>query len=590
MFTRATGWIQDPGKIENLIKVVDIFDHNSQTHQDLIKNLIPQKISFEDGMQDFINELNSRSGYKNYPKIAYKSLVGTAFKPRDKSRCNGIVQALIPGQRRPFIVDWPANNFVRWAETLGFIQYYQQDDAYTITDFGLKLTQTNEIDSKFDVIKEALLQYPPVIRILELLYNKYEITPNCPLLTRYELGTELGFRGEDGFTTYPQHLVVQAISTNLSQKNKILTDWEGSSDKYARMICSWLAHKQIKWVHQVKKTVSVIIGEQTFTTDIPQSYRITTDGINAFRTSRARSSHQKIPKRVFFEMLATKGIDKDYLRTRRALTIKYLENWHTIQQVQNYLYKNGLQNIPIDTIQDDVKNFARIGLDVQSNTQGEFKISDNIIDLQIPSLSIPQLIPSHITETKLRLSSKIKNIDHSYFDLIDISFDPKQNRLFELRIVEILNLIKDLKAIHLPGGNRPEIIAYSPSINPKNGVIMDSKAYSKGFNIPNSERDKMIRYINEYNQKNQNLNKNKWWEQFQSPNYPQNEIKYSFVSGNFIGQFLNQIQYIFTQTKISGGAITPEKLIEKIDKILDSNISYNTDNFFDDLGCNELVT
>lgn len=594
MANRAKGWIQDPGSLENLIKVVESFDHNSQTHQDLLTNLIPQKVLPKDGRNDFINELSSRIGHRNYPKISYRSLVGTAFSPRSSARCNGIIQALIPGQRRPFIADWPANNFIRWAETLGFIQYYQQDDAYSITDFGLKLTRANTKNSKFDVLKEAFLQYSPVIRILDLLNDQYDndqydTNPSNLLLTKFELGEELGFRGEDGFTTYPQHLVVQAINMNPSQRNKILTDWEGSSDKYARMICGWLTHQQINWVTQSSKTVPINIGTQTFTTDIPQSYKITVEGISALRKARARSRHQTIPKRVFFEMLATKGSDINYLRTRRALIIQYLKKWRTPQQIQNYLSRKGLKNISLTVIQDDIKNFERIGLYIKHNNKNQYRIADIIRSLQIPNLSVPQLIPSYITQIKYRLSSKITHIDRSYFDLIDLSFDSKQNRLFELRIVELLNLINDLRAIHLSGGNRPEIIAYSPPIAPINGVIMDSKAYKNGFNIPNSERDKMIRYINEYNQRNPALNSNKWWDNFQSPDYPQNPINYSYVSGNFIGQFLKKIQYIFTQTGVNGGAITSETLIGKVESVLDPNTGYTANDFFNDLGCNGLI-
>lgn len=589
MANRSTGWIQDPGRLENLIKVVELFDHNSQTHQDLLKNLILHKVLPQDGMQTLINELWSRSGYNNYPRITYKSLVGTAFTPRSSARCNGIVQALIPGQRRAFISDWPANNFIRWAETLGFIQYHPVDDAYSITSFGLRLTQDNNVNAKFNVLKEALLQYPPVTRILELLYIEYNKIPKNPLLTKFELGRELGFRGEDGFTTYPQHLVVDAIVTNLRQKNQILTDWEGSSDKYARMICGWLKHQKINWVEQSAKTVSVNIGGQAFATDIPQSYKITIDGINAFRMSRARSRHRRKTKRVFFEMLATKGTDKGYLRTKRALIIQYLKSWHTPHQIQTHLEDRGFNNTSINIIKYDIHNFTRIGLNVLSNRQNQFRISDNIINLQIPTLAIPQLVPSYITQTKLRLSTLINYIDHSYFDLIDLGFDGRQNRLYELRIVELLNLISSLRALHLSGGNRPEIIAYSPDVNPINGVIMDSKSYSSGFNIPNSERDKMVRYIHEYNQKNPNLNSNKWWENFRAPNYPRSPIKYSFVSGNFIGQFLSQIQYILTQTGINGGVITSEKLIKKVDTVLNPNISYTINDFFHELGCNELV-
>ena len=589
MTNRSTGWIQDPGSLENLKKVVELFDHTSQTHQHLLTNLVPQKILLQDGQNQFIGELNSRNGHRNYPRIRYKSLVGTAFKPRSSARCNGIVQALIPGQRRPFICDWPANNFIRWAETFGFIQHYGQDDTYSITDFGLRLTQANNINLKFDVIKESLIMYPPVTRILELLYDQYNRNLKNPLLTKFELGRELGFRGEDGFTTYPQHLVVQAIVIDHQRRNEILTNWEGSSDKYSRMICGWLDHEQINWVTQCPKIISIDIGEQNFTTDIPQSYKITIRGIEALRRSRARSRHRRVPKRVFFEMLATKGRDKAYVRTRRALIINYLGNWHTVQQTQNYLQNNGLNNIPIDIIKDDINNFKCIGLHVKLNRQNQFRIFDNIINLQIPTLAIPQLVPSHITQARSRLSVLINYIDHSYFDLIDIGFNGRRSRLYEFRIVELLNLISDLRALHLSGGNRPEIIAYSPDKNPINGVIMDAKSYRGGFNIPSAARDKMIRYINEYEQKNPSLNRNRWWEKFRAINYPKNQIRYSFISGNFIGNFLNQIRYISNQTGINGGAITSERLIEKVDAVLNPNNSYTINNFFSDLGCNGLI-
>ena len=103
MTSRSTGWIQDPGELENLIKVVELFNWKTDTHKDLLLNLLPNKILIKDGRLDLIAELNSRDGYRNYPKISYRSLIGSAFKPRTSARCNGIIQALIKGQRRNFI-------------------------------------------------------------------------------------------------------------------------------------------------------------------------------------------------------------------------------------------------------------------------------------------------------------------------------------------------------------------------------------------------------------------------------------------------------------------------------------------------------
>lgn len=550
--------------------------------------MIPSKVLPQDSQANFIQELNSRNGYQNYPRIDYRSLVGTAFAPRSSARCNGIIQALIPGQRRPFVSDWPANNLIRWAETLGFIKYYAPDDAYSITDFGLRLTQAGNLDLQFKVIKDAFLRYPPVTRILELLYAQYQTNPREPLLTKFELGEELGFRGEDGFTTYPQHLVIQAIAASPQDKNKILANWEGSSDKYVRMICGWLRHPRIGWVKQQPKNVSVNIAGQMFTDSVPQSYRITIQGIAAFRKSRAQSRHHCIAKRVLFEMLATKGSDKVYLRTRRALVLRYLRSWRTLQQIKVYLHSNGLDNIPERVIQDDIDNFRRIGLNVRRNAKAQLKTSDTVIGLVIPKLPMPQLLPSYITKVKLNLSMRINHVDHSYFDLIDLGFDGKRNMLYELRIVALLNLMANFRVGHLSGGNRPEIIAYHPEINPVSGIIIDAKARAAGFNLPNSERDKMIRYISEYHQKNSSLNPNRWWESFESPSYPQN-IRYGFVSSNFIGQFLAQMYYILTQTGVPGGAITSEKLIEKVDAVLNPNNSYSLTDFSNEMSSNALV-
>jgi len=144
-------------------------------------------------------------------------------------------------------------------------------------------------------------------------------------------------------------------------------------------------------------------------------------------------------------------------------------------------------------------------------------------------------------------------------------------------------------AKHLSGGNRPEIIGYNPMENPLDCIIMDSKAYSQGFSIPANERDKMIRYIEEYNAKDVSLNSNKWWENFKSPNYPTEEIKFSFVSSSFIGQYSNQLAYINSRTNRNGSLITVETLLKKVDKVLNIDDNYSVVSFFNDLSSNVLL-
>lgn len=132
---RTFGWVQDPSDFDSLIKVVSIFDNESETYQELINGKIEQLIEERDGKNHFLEVLKSDS-----LRIKYVDLVGTSFTPRSSARCNGIVQATVKGQVRDFISDWPADNFVRWAQALGFIKYNYYDDTFEITTEGLNLT------------------------------------------------------------------------------------------------------------------------------------------------------------------------------------------------------------------------------------------------------------------------------------------------------------------------------------------------------------------------------------------------------------------------------------------------------------------
>ena len=129
MACRTFGWVQDPAKMENLRKTVEIFDKNSSTYRESIENHIPTLVQEHDGRNRFLSELN------RIPlRLRYSDLVGTAFSPRSQSRCNGILQAVIRGQSRSAIVNWPADNLLRWAHAFGLIQYTENEDCFSIPD------------------------------------------------------------------------------------------------------------------------------------------------------------------------------------------------------------------------------------------------------------------------------------------------------------------------------------------------------------------------------------------------------------------------------------------------------------------------
>ena len=161
---RTFGWVQDPSDFDSLHKVVSIFNEKSQIYEELVNHKIAELIEERDGRKRLLKELNSRP-----LKLKYRDLVGTAFSLRSSARCNGIVQATVKGQQRPFISDWPADNFVRWAQCLGFIKYNYYDDTFEITETGLNFSNSEEGIKRNEILEEAILSYSPAVRILNLL-------------------------------------------------------------------------------------------------------------------------------------------------------------------------------------------------------------------------------------------------------------------------------------------------------------------------------------------------------------------------------------------------------------------------------------
>ena len=548
---RAFGWVQDPSNLRSLCDVVAVFDANSEKHKDLIHNVIPKLVEERDGRNDFIEALQSTPW-----KIKYAQLVGTSFTPRSMSRCNGIIQATVKGQGRDFIGDWPADNFVRWAHCFGFIKYDYTDDTFEITNKGLELTnarETGEALSKIEkeLLINAILAYPPAIRILNLL-SETEDTH----LTKFEIGQQLGFIGEDGFTSMPQKIFIRSLANAEAKDRKTMkADWEGSSDKYARMIASWL--EKLGLVEKTPKTITVLSAGKEYTETIGQAYMITANGITAIRKANGKSRHKRIVKNICWEMLSTKGADREYLRTRRAFILKYLsENKNSVSvfEIINYLKTVNL-NESENTILDDIKGLQNIGINILEK-DNRFLFDDEVNDFIIP---LPQsLTKSDLAETKEMIREKMSNLSHEYLALIDLAYDSKQNRLFEMKTLDLLTEECNYQGLHLGGSRKPDGIIYTNDDRCKYGVIIDTKAYSKGYNLPISQADEMERYIGENQTRNEKVNPNKWWEHFADD---VNEFYFMFVSGHFIGNFKSQVERISRNKGINGTALAVTNLL-----------------------------
>lgn len=537
---RTFGWVQDPSDFESLIKVVSIFDNKSETHKELVNEKIDRLIEERDGKSHFLEVLNS------IPlKIKYADLVGTSFTPRSSARCNGIVQATVKGQVRDFISDWPADNFVRWAQALGFIKYNYFDDSFEITEEGLNLTGAKTIEEKEDILIDSLLSYPPAVRILNLLSDG-------KVKTKFELGKNLGFIGEDGFTSIPQDVLIMTLATteDTKERNKLRTDTEGSSDKYARMIAKWLS--KLGLLVQVAKEVELNIGGKNYKEKIGQSYMITAKGIQSLNKVNGRSRHKRISKNISWEMLATKGTDRNYIRTRRALIIKSLiecKSGLTLEKIRDKLEIQTISEL-FTVVKDDIDGLINIGLNIEKIGE-KYYFNDEINDFIIPIIEDSE--KSEFTQEKDNLREKLDTLSHEYLSLVDLAFDSQQNRLFEMKTVELLTKECNYKGVHLGGSRKPDGIIYTENSTDNYGVIIDTKAYSNGYNLPISQVDEMVRYVEENNKREKERNSNEWWKEF-GDNI--NKFYFSFISGKFIGNIEEKLQRITIFTNVYGNAMT----------------------------------
>lgn len=557
MAERTFGWVQEAYKIDSLKRVIKLFLPNSDVNRELRFDKIPRLISEQYGRDEFIRELSEERIH-----IPYQHLKGKGTPKgytRSNAPCSGIVQAALPGQRKEYQSDWPADSFLRWGVSIGFLEYDRQSDECSLSELGRQYAHSEAgSDEEEKILTTAFLSYPPVCRIMLLLEG------NEPL-TKFEIGEKLGFIGEAGFTSIPQHLILQGLSEidDAKERNKLLSDTEGTSDKYARTICSWL--KQIGWVIQVNKTVATTICGKEYSDAIAQAYQITLKGLKVIKHIKGTSKFVKIAKRVMWDMLATKAIDKDYLRNRRTHLLNALQSdFRSLSYLQKYLEARGISEAE-GTIKDDISSFENIGLSV-AEKQNQYKVTDTIIGLNIPA-QVQNIAKSDFAILKDNIRKKLQYVNHKYLLLIDLGFDSDSNRDYEIQTAELLTMELEFKGARLGDTRKPDVCVYYG----KNGLIIDNKAYSKGYSLPMSQADEMVRYIEENKTRQSSINPNQWWNIFEDT---VSDFNYAFVSGEFTGGFRDRLNNICERTGVSGGAINTINLLLLAEELKAGRISY----------------
>ena len=572
MAERTFGWVQEAYTITNLKNAVRAFVPDSDINKLLKEDKIPRLISDEYNKDDMLRYLDA-----DKIEIPYTLLKGKGTPKgytRTNAPCSGIIQAVLPGQRKEYQSDWPADSFLRWAVSIGFLNYDREKDTCSISELGYNYAVSEDgSKEEKELLIEALLSYPPVCRILGLLESGKS-------MTKFEIGCQLGFVGEAGFTSIPQNLILQGLSsaTTTEERNKLLSDTEGTSDKYVRTICAWL--KSVRWVMQVSKEVTAELGYMTHTDTINQAYQITLEGKKMLKYATGSSKYKRIDKRVMWDMLATKPSDRNYLRNRRTYLIKYLSTaYRTLDEIADHLQTKGMDE-DTGTIIDDIQGLINIGINV--NKSGDcFKVMDNIVGLDIPdSVKSSDASKSDLSVLKDSVRNKLAHINHKYLVLIDLGFDGSADRDYELQTADLLTSELEFKGARLGDTRKPDVCVFYD----ENGLIIDNKAYSKGYSLPIKQADEMFRYIEENQKRDKNLNSNEWWSIFDDA---VSKFNFAFVSGEFTGGFKDRLENISRRSHINGAAINSVNLLLLAEELKSGRMSYS--DAFDKFECNDEI-
>lgn len=564
MAERSLGWVQNPSDTDTLHRVVSLFCADSAFYKEYVEVRIPliRRLGKLHDQGQWETYMESLASGEPMPYSILKGR-GCGNGSRANAPCSGILQAAIDAQKRiaytdhagntirikkPYTDDWTADGFLRWAISLGFVDYDALADTCTVSAFGRKFVSAVESDERDSIMGEAYLQYPPACRILDLL------SAGEPM-TKFDLGRNLGFTTEAGFTSFPQNLFLQALADNPDNRTEIKANYEGSSDKYARMICKWL--ERIGWVIADKQICQAKMGSRNYSSELTV-YRITAEGLRNLKRAKGTSSAKRLSKVVYLEMLSTKAADKQYLRLRRAHILKYLgTSKRTMEQIAEHLLSVGYET-SIDTIKSDIEGFISIGLNVVKSNDN-IRLADTITHLAIPTNAVVKE-KSETLQIKERVEAKITHIHPKFLSLVDLAFDGDSNRQFEIVTMDLLTNELGYEGTHLGGSRKPDGVMYYQT----NGLIIDTKAYSKGYSLPRNQVDEMTRYVRECLQKDAKVNANQWWEVF-----PEAVVKYyfAFISSIFTTQVATRLKEISDVTGTDGACIGVENLLYLADEI-----------------------
>lgn len=558
MATRTFGWIQNPSDFKKLKLTVQVFDKNSKHYDQLKTRLVPDLIPNKSVKSTLLKLLSA-----NETTFKYKDLVGsssTALGTPSPSRRQAVADSLLqvtilPQNARTsgkkWTDDWTADGFLRWAVTLGFVEHNREFDTFTITESGKLFSQSKVKPEEDPILLTAMLQYPPAYRVLSLI-EKHSENGGA---NKFQIGNELGFKGEIGFTSYSADLMEYELinaPTN-KEKTKIRQDTEGTSDKYARMIATWLG--KLSLTRSLKTTLQTPNGPIH---GFPR-YVITLKGKQALNNVRGKSSHKKRPKRINWEYLATAVPNRDYHRTRRAIILEALQTSTSIESLLHQCLDKGFETNKAE-LKMDLRNLTNIGIDIDISDKTA-QLRDDIIGLNIPPSTVTKKLEDEQYENLKTELIRETDLPDDCYELLDLAYDGRSNRALEIQTAALFEEHLNFNVVLMGGGKRPDIVATSDS---GFSLIIDTKAYRKGYGKSISQEDAMVRYIEDCKFNDPQRNDTKWWEAI-NQTISRDRVYFLWVSSFFLPTFAAQINSTSRRTGFNGSALSIDHLLRATD-------------------------
>ncbi len=393
-------------------------------------------------------------------------------------------------QNEPDLAKWTydARCRARAIVATGMVHLDRDIQGYVITDLGrdlIKAPKSTVIKKKNrilsqeekEIFKKGILSNPPVIQVLMLLNNSKR---NGMSLSKYDIGAQLGFAGDRGFTHIEAEYVVR-IGASFNDK-------EGDADKWARTILSWL--KQVGWV---VPSVKLNYGNKTL-----QTYTTTEEVENVLRYD-AKSVTKYVPQEM---MCSEKNPFSQIVQQRRFSILQALQKGKltSLSDLTEKINKEGL-SIDSETVKFELTSLSQAGFQI-SKDHDIYCLEDNLLLDEIKELP-----------KKIDLSSKDdleKSIEHyvvEYADTIPSRLVDSLIRYgstgrdncaeFEGAVTRIFTFMGyNSKQLGQGNGRVADVIAsYKDSMVAKSyGLIIDAKAYTK-YNFNASDVRKMKEYI-----------------------------------------------------------------------------------------------